>query len=131
MLSVSCRELTPPQACCQSPPPGRSGHWIPPPPPPGNGGGAAPLWTPGRVEELLQQAALAPQTSGEVDCPFAFPNQDRAVRAFLASGPGAVAIQRAGLAAARQALAAALAAFRTSEEGYRLRNRFRYVIATV
>ena len=29
------------------------------------------------------------------------------------------------------ALAAALAAFRTSEEGYRLRNRFRYVIATV
>jgi SAM-dependent methyltransferase len=99
-----------------------------PPPPPGAPGPFA-LSAPGRVEGLLQQAGLAPLSSGEVDCPFEFPNLETAVRAHMSSGPAAAAIRQAGDDAVQQAIAEALAPFRTSEGGYRQRNRFRYVIA--
>lgn len=100
-----------------------------PPPPPGAPGPFA-LSAPGRVEALLEQASLSPQKSGEVDCPFEFPNLEMAVRGNLSTGPSAFAIRQAGAEAVQQALAEALAPFRTSAGGYRLRNRVRYVIAT-
>ena len=50
-----------------------------PPPPPGAPGPFA-LSAPGRVEGLLQQAGLAPLTSGEVECPFEFPDLETALR---------------------------------------------------
>lgn len=99
-----------------------------PPPPPGAPGPFA-LSAPGRVEALLEQANLSPLTSGEVDCPFAYPDLETAVRGNLSSGPSAAAIRKAGVEAVQQAIAVALAPFRTSEGGYRQRNRFRYVIA--
>ncbi|HEY7124438.1 MAG TPA: class I SAM-dependent methyltransferase [Ktedonobacterales bacterium] len=100
-----------------------------PPPPPGAPGPFA-LSAPGRVEALLEQAHLSPQKSEEVDCPFEFPNLETAVRGNLSTGPAAFAIRQAGADAVQQALAEALAPFRTSVGGYRLRNRVRYVIAT-
>jgi len=99
-----------------------------PPPPPGAPGPFA-LSAPGRVEALLQQAGLTPLSSGEVDCPFEFPNLETAVRGHMSSGPAAVAIRQAGVEAVQQAIAESLAPFRTSEGGYRQHNRFRYVIA--
>ncbi|MCL4863761.1 MAG: methyltransferase domain-containing protein [Caldilineaceae bacterium] len=99
-----------------------------PPPPPGAPGPFA-LSAPGRVEGLLQQAGLAPLTSGEVDCPFEFPDLETAVCGHMSAGPAAVAIRQAGAEAVQHAIAESLASFRTSEGGYRQRNRFRYVIA--
>lgn len=101
-----------------------------PPPPPGAPGPFA-LSAPGRVEALLEQANLSPLTSGEVDCPFEYPDLETAVRGNMSTGPAAFAIRQAGAEAVQWAIAEALAPFRTSEGGYRLRNRVRYVIAEV
>jgi SAM-dependent methyltransferase len=99
-----------------------------PPPPPGAGGPFA-LSAPGRVEALLQQAGLTPLTSGDVDCTLEFPDLETGVRGHMSAGPQVAAARRAGDEAVRQAVAESLASFRTSEGGYRQRNRFRYVIA--
>ncbi len=98
--------------------------------PPGVPGPFA-LSAPGRVEGLLEQAGLAPLTSGEVNCPFEFPDLERAVRGNTAAGPAAAAIRQAGVDAVQRAIADALAPFRTSTGGYRLHNRLRYVLAAV
>jgi SAM-dependent methyltransferase len=100
------------------------------PPPPGAPGPFA-LSAPGRVEVLLEQAGLAPLGSFEVGCPFEFPDLETAVRGNMATGPAALAIRQAGSEAIQQALIEALAPFRTSEGGYRLRNQLRYVISEV
>ncbi len=99
-----------------------------PPPPPGAPGPFA-LSAPGRIEGLLQQAGLTPLTSGEVECPFEFPDLETGVRGHLSSGPGAAAIRQAGVEAVHQAIAESLASFRLNGRGYCQRNRFRYVIA--
>jgi SAM-dependent methyltransferase len=104
------------------------GRFLPPQPPGAPGPFA--LSVPGRVEALLEQANLSPLTSGEVDCPFAYPDLEIAVRANMSTGPAAAAIRQAGAEAVQQALAEALAPFRTSAGGYHLRNRVRYVIAS-
>jgi SAM-dependent methyltransferase len=100
------------------------------PPPPGAPGPFA-LSAPGRLEALLEQAGLAPLSSGEVDCPFELPDLETAVRGHMSSAPAAVAIRQAGAEAVQHAIAESLAPFRTSEGGYRQRNTFRYVIAAV
>jgi SAM-dependent methyltransferase len=101
-----------------------------PPPPPGAPGPFA-LSAPGRVEGLLQQAGLVPLASGEVDCPYEFPDLETAMRGSMSSGPAAAAIRLAGDEAVQRAIADSFAPFRTSEGRYRQHNRFRYVIATV
>jgi hypothetical protein len=78
---------------------------------------------------LLQQAGLEVLTSGEVDCPFDFPDLETAVRGHMSAGPAAAAIRQAGAEAVKQAIAESLAPFRLNGSGYRQRNRFRYVIA--
>jgi SAM-dependent methyltransferase len=101
------------------------------PPPPLGAPGPFALSAPGRVEGLLEQAGLAPLTSGEADCPFEFADLETAVRGHMSSGPAAAAIQLAGAEAVQAAIAEALAPFRTSEGSYRQRNTFRYVVASV
>jgi SAM-dependent methyltransferase len=99
-----------------------------PPPPPG-APGPFELSAAGRVERLMQQTGLALLDSGEVDCPFEFPDLETAVRGNLSTGPAAVAIRQVGAEAVQQAIAEALAAFRMRDGRYCLRTRFRYVIA--
>jgi SAM-dependent methyltransferase len=101
-----------------------------PPPPPGAPGPFA-LSAPGRLEGLLEQAGLAPLVSGEVDCPLEFPDLETAVRGLMSSGPSAAAIRQLGAEAVQRTIAESLAPFRTSDGGYRLRNQYRYVIASV
>ena len=82
-------------------------------------------------QRLLEQANLSPLGSFEVDCPLEFPNLETAVRGHISTGVAAAAIRQAGVEAVQRAIAEALAPFRTSEGGYRQRNRLRYVIAVV
>jgi SAM-dependent methyltransferase len=105
------------------------GKLLPPPPP----GAPSPfvLSAPGRVEALLEQANLSPLTGGEVDCPFEFPDLETAMRGLMSSGPAATAIRQTSAEAVQQALAESLTPFRTSAGGYRLCNRYRYVVAAV
>lgn len=99
-----------------------------PPPPVGSTG--RPLSAPGRVEELFEQAGLLPLTSGEVECIFAYPDLQTAVRGVSSAGAVVAAAQRVGDVAVSQAIATSFASFQTHGGGYRQRNMFRYVIAS-
>jgi SAM-dependent methyltransferase len=99
-----------------------------PPPPPG-GTPPLPLFEPGRIEGLMEQAGLTPLRADEIPCVHAFPDLATAVRALMSAGIATVAIRRSGAEAVQRALAGALAPFRTGEGAYRLHNTFRYVIA--
>ena len=87
------------------------------------------LSEPGGLERLLNEASLEPVTSGEVPLTWAHDNVDTAVRAVLASGGGAMAIEVAGEAAARAALERAVIPFTRPDGRVAMRNVFRYAIA--
>jgi SAM-dependent methyltransferase len=92
---------------------------------------APPFSVPGRMEDLLEQAGLVPQTSGVVECIFTYPDLETAVRGVRSAGVMVAAAQQVGEAAVRHAVEASLAAFRTRAGDYRQHNMFRYVIAAV
>lgn len=83
----------------------------------------------GVVEELLREAQLRGTDWQHVDCPFIYADLDEALRGLLSSGPAAEAIDRAGPGDVREALAEAIAPFKTAFGGYRMQNRFRYLVA--
>ena len=87
------------------------------------------LSKPGGLEALLAQPSLEPVHSGEVALAWAHDNAEEAVRAVLASGGGAMAIEAAGEGAARAALEAAVAPFTRPDGTVSMRNVFRYAIA--
>ena len=66
---------------------------------------------------------------GEVPLAWAHDTVDDAVRAVLASGGGAMAIEAAGEAAARAALEGAVVPFTRSDGSVSMRNVFRFAIA--
>ena len=83
---------------------------------------------PGGLERLLAGAGLEPAASGEVPLEWSHPNVDQAVRAVLASGGGAIAIEHSGEDAARAALTAAVRPFTRADGSVSMRNVFRYAI---
>ena len=87
------------------------------------------LSAPGGLEALLAAGGLQPHSSGEVALVWAHDDVDAAVRAVLASGGGAMAIERAGEAAAREALTAAVAPFTGADGRVEMHNVFRYAVA--
>jgi SAM-dependent methyltransferase len=87
------------------------------------------LSAPGGLERLLESAGLEPLNSGEVPLAWAHETADEAVRAVLASGGGAMAIEAAGEDAARAALKAAVARFTRPDGSVSMQNVFRYAIA--
>ena len=101
-----------------------------PPPPPGTPGPFA-LSTEGTLEALAREAGLTPTHVEDVACPFVFPDLSTALLGMLSSGPAAMAIQTSGEDRVRQAIMDALPRFKQASGGYRLKNTFRYLIATV
>lgn len=99
-----------------------------PPPPPGAGGPFA-LSEPGKLEELVAAAGLAPEGAQEVEVAIRSTDLDEAVRGTLASGPARVAIERAGEAAVAGAVREALAPTCLPDGTSVQRNVFRYVLA--
>ena len=87
------------------------------------------LSAPGGLEQLLASAGLEPVTSGEVPLSWTHEEADGAIRAVLASGGGAMAIDAAGEPAARAALAEAVRPFTGADGRVMMRNVFRYAIA--
>jgi hypothetical protein len=99
-----------------------------PPPPPGAGGPFA-LSEPGRLEALVSEAGLMPERAVDVAQCFDFRDLDTAVRAQLSSGPARRAIDHAGEAATRAALAEAYGPHRQPDGRYRQQNTFRFVVS--
>lgn len=84
----------------------------------------------GGLERVLSAAGeLQPADGGEVPVIWAHESVDEAVRAVLASGGGAMAIEAAGEPAARAALERAVRPFTGPDGRVRMRNVFRYAIA--
>lgn len=100
-----------------------------PPPPPGADGGPFALSAPGRLEQLVAAAGLAPAGAAEVVCFFDYPDGQTAWRALSAAGPFVAALRAGGEPAVRAAVQEALAPFRTASGGVRLENTFRYLLA--
>ena len=113
---------------CQAEPVVKALGSLLPPPPPGAPGPFA-LSELGVLEDMLSRAGLKPQYSADVDTPFVFADADIACRAFMAAGPGVVAIRRHGADKVREALMPALAPFRQADGSYRLENKFKFVLA--
>jgi SAM-dependent methyltransferase len=86
------------------------------------------LSAPGGLERLLTDAGLEVTQSGEVPVIWAHDSADRAVRAVLASGGGAMAIAAAGEAAAAQALREALPPFTLPDGRVEMHNVFRFSV---
>ncbi len=100
--------------------------------PPGPARVASPfeLSEPGRLEALLTQAGLTAEDSGQIASFFAWPDNETAWKAISSAGPTVMAVRYAGEEKVKQVVLASLRPFRTSDGGYRLENKYRYVIAT-
>ncbi len=88
------------------------------------------LAEPGRLEALMEQVGLSILSSGEVSCPFTYPDEETAWKTINSSGPLAAAVRAAGEETIKQAVLASLVPFRTPDGGYRQENLIHYVIAT-
>lgn len=97
---------------------------------PAGTGGPFALSDEGALRSLFLSAGLTPLAVKDVDVAWEFDNLDTALAAMLAAGPSVLAIQTSGLDRARRTLEQAIAPFRLSNGGYRLENRFRYLLAT-
>jgi len=98
-----------------------------PPPPPGAPGPFA-LSADGALEAFVSQVGLVPETAGTVDCPFAYPDLEAALRGVLSAGPAVRAIQHSGEDAVRAAVAEALVPWRSADGAVRMENTFRYLV---
>jgi SAM-dependent methyltransferase len=103
------------------------GSFLPPPPP--ETPGPLALSDPEALRAFVREAGLAPREVADVDMPFVYADLETALRGTLSAGPAVRAIDRAGEASVRDAVAKSLAPFRLSSGAYRLENRFRYLIA--
>ena len=88
------------------------------------------LASPGALEMLMEQAGLTICSSGNVSCPFEYPDNETAWKTINSSGPLAAAVQAVGEDTIKQAVLTSLEPFRTPDGGYRQGNLIHYVIAT-
>lgn len=91
--------------------------------------GPPPVTEPARLEQLAGLAGLRVDSVEEVLCPFDYPDADDLIAPLMGSAIGRHAINRAGPVAVREAVLERLAARRTPDGGYRLRNLFRLLVA--
>ncbi len=89
---------------------------------------------PGAAEELERpalRAGLRPQGSWRVACPFAYPDQESAVRGLLSTGWFDAAVESAGARQVDKELREVLHPFRHPDGTVRMENDFRYLVARV
>lgn len=98
-----------------------------PPPPPGAPGPFA-LSQEGALEALVEKAGLKPETTETVDCNWEYPDLDTALRGMLSAGPAHRAVLAAGEKEVRDAVTRAIEPFKTASGGYRLENKFIYMV---
>lgn len=104
------------------------GSLLPPPPPDAPGPFA--LSQDGALEALVKKAELKPMEVQEVECIWDYPDEETALRGLLSAGPAIRAINTSGEERVREAVAKAIAPYRTESGGYELKNKFRYLMTT-
>jgi SAM-dependent methyltransferase len=99
------------------------------PPEARNGPGPLRLSLPGALEAFVAEGGLVLEGVEDVPCAWTYATHEVALRALMAGGSAAAAIDHAGEAQTRTALTRALAPHADASGGYRLENVFRYVVA--
>jgi SAM-dependent methyltransferase len=101
-----------------------------PAPPPGAPGPFA-LSDEGTLRKLAQEAGLSPVEVIDVSCPFVYPDLATALHGLGSSGVAVKAAQLAGEEAVTRANTEMLVPFKKSDGGYRIENKFRFLLSTV
>jgi SAM-dependent methyltransferase len=101
-----------------------------PPPPPGAPGPFA-LSDEAKLRTLATDAGLTPLAIVDVQCPWIYPDFETALKGLLSAGPVERAIRASSLDLVRDAVAGAIAPYRTASGGYHMDNSFRYLLASV
>ncbi len=99
-----------------------------PPPPPGAPGPFA-LPDEAKLRAFAAEAGLTPLTVVDVPCAWIYPNLETALKGMLSAGPAQRAIRASSTQQASEAIAGAIASYRTASGGYHSDNVFRYLIA--
>lgn len=99
------------------------------PPPPAGAPGPFALTDEARAKAIIREAGLTPVAMADVDCPWVYPSLEIALRAMLSAGPAEKAARASSHERAREAVRTSIAPFRTASGGYRMNNKFRYLIA--
>jgi SAM-dependent methyltransferase len=101
---------------------------MPEPPP---GGGPFELSAPGILEGLFEESGLNVIGSGEVNCPFNYPDFETFWRANVSAGPFQGMLQVVSEEKLKSALRKAVEQFRLDNRGYLIQpNFFKYIVAT-
>ena len=88
------------------------------------------LSRPGALEDLAARAGLVVTEDGYIETLYEYPDRETALRAIRSAGLTVLAERTAGEAAVSDAIASALAPYRTASGGYRLEIESRYLTAT-
>lgn len=99
------------------------------PPSPPNAPGPFALADEDRLRQFGTDAGLNPVDVFDVDSPWAFSDEETALRGLVASGVSAKAIETSGFEAVRSAYADAIKPFRQADGSYRLGATLRVLIA--
>jgi hypothetical protein len=99
------------------------------PPRPANAPPEPDYSTPGVLEDIATQAGLAPEQAFDAAWSFEFADDETMTRALIAPAGLAVLVGAEREPEFKRALIEGLAAFRTSDGGYRLSNEYHYLIA--
>jgi SAM-dependent methyltransferase len=99
-------------------------------PEPPSGAGPYELSWPGKLEGLFEEAGLAVLASGEVDCPFIYPDIETFWKALISAGPIQRAMAAAGEEKLKPAVYEAVDPFRREDGSIHIQpNIFKYVAA--
>jgi hypothetical protein len=99
------------------------------PPQPAGAPGPFALSAPGLAESTVERAGLRIVDKGELPEVAEFPDAEAACDAMVAGSGATRATQHVGEERVRQVMLEALEQFRTETGGYRMVNRFRFLIA--
>jgi SAM-dependent methyltransferase len=98
-------------------------------PEPPQGGGPFELSAPGTLEGLFEESGLKVLESGEVDCPFNYPDFESLWRANVSAGPTQGMLRTVSEEDLKSTLRDAVEAFRLDSGGYLIEpNVFKYVV---
>jgi SAM-dependent methyltransferase len=101
-----------------------------PPPPPGGAPGPFALSEETKLRALATDSGLTPLDIVDVQCPWIYPDLPTALKGLLSAGPVERAIRASSLERVRDAVAGAIAPYRTASGGYHMKNSFRYLLAS-
>ena len=100
-----------------------------PPPPPGAPGPFA-LSDEAALRSLAAEAGLTPSQVHDVECPFAYPDLETAIRGLNSAGVAEKAMRHSGVEAVTAAHREALERFLRPDGSIHVGNAFRYLVAT-